>query len=87
MGIENDTLVTLPTALDDQLALRNILLTLVQQLDLIVGLRVTSPSLSYSQVLRGVAYDQSEASRVSLDLKALYDRVEALEVRLVPNRN
>ncbi len=86
-GIDNQTLLNLPSDLEDQLALRNTLLLLVQQIDLIIGLRKVDVSLDYVKIVPSAGYVQSEAVKVADELKALYDKVDTLEARLVPVNN
>ncbi len=86
-GIENQTLHNLPVDLEDQLALRNSLSLIVQQLDLIIGLRKVDVTLNYVKTEPGASYVQSEAVSVADSLKVLYDKVETLEARLVPVNN
>lgn len=84
MSIERDTLLSLPTDITDEIALRQVLTRLVEQLDLIIGLRDTQKVGTYSQVVPSLVYSQAEAAQMALDLKLLFDRVEVLEARLTP---
>ncbi len=84
MTIERDTLFSLPTEVTNEITLRQVLARLIEQLDLIVGLRGESAAAEYTQVVIGPAYVQADVAQIAFDLKILFDRVEAIESRLVP---
>ena len=87
MAIDNNTLVHLPKDIEDPTALRNFLLLLVQQIDLIIGNRKVSVSLNYTKVAPSATYTQSEAIALADEVKSLRDRLDTLEARLVPVNN
>ena len=86
-GLENQTMLNLPVSLEEDIALRNILSAIIQQLDLIIGLRRVQSLSAYSAVEVSPAYSQSEVGKISADLKELYDKVDLLEARLKPVNN
>jgi len=86
-GIDNNTLLHIPVDLSDPIALRNTLLLMIQQIDLIIGNRVVTVDHSATKVAPSAAYVQAEAVSIADDVYDVHKRLETLEARLVPVNN
>jgi len=86
MAIDNNTLTHLGDV-EDPIVLRNFLLLVIQQIDLIIGNRKVAVTHTHDEVATSATYVQAEAVSVADDMHDIHARVEALEARLVPVNN